>query len=66
MRKGTCMKKEKEHKKFDEKFVLRASVTLMAVFFLGVTLAMIFMPVPEGKGVQEPQRTVQRNTRYAP
>lgn len=64
MRKGTRMKKE--HKKFDEKFVLRASVTLMAVFFLGVTLAMIFMPGPEGKGVWEPRQTVQRNTRYAP
>lgn len=66
MRKGTCMKKEKEHKKFDEKFVLKASVTLMIVFFLGVTLAMLFLPGPEGSGVREPQRTVQRSTRYAP
>ena len=60
------MKKEKEYKEFDEKFVLKASVTLMIVFFLGVTLAMLFLPGPEGKGIQEPQRTVQRNTRYAP
>lgn len=60
------MKKEKEHKEFDEKFVLKASVTLMTVFLLGVTLAMLFLPGPEGKGGPEPQRTVQRNTRYAP
>lgn len=60
------MKKEKEYKKFDEKFVLRASVTLMAVFFLGVTLAMLFLPGPEGNGVREPRQTVQRSTRYAP
>lgn len=61
------MKKEKEYKEFDEKFVLKASVTLMIVFFLGVALAMIFMPGPEGNSVMEPQRTtVQRNTRYAP
>lgn len=61
------MKKEKERNGFDEKFVLRVSVTMMIVFFLGVTLAMLFLPGPEGKGVQEPQQTtVQRNTRYAP
>ena len=66
MRKGTLMKKEKEQTKFDEKFVLKASVTLMIVFFLGVTLTMLFLPEPEGSGVREPQRTVQRNTRYAP
>ena len=61
------MKKEKEYKEFDEKFVLKASVTLMIVFFLGVTLAMLFVPGPEEKGMQEPQRTtIQRNTRYAP
>ena len=61
------MKKEKEYKEFDEKFVLKASVTLMIVFFLGVTLAMLFVPGPEKTGIQEPQRTtVQRNTRYAP
>ena len=60
------MKKEKERNGFDEKFVLRASVTMMIVFFLGVTLAMLFLPGPEGKGGPEPQRTVQRSTRYAP
>lgn len=60
------MKKEKEQNGFDEKFVLKASVTLMIVFFLGIILAMIFLPEPEGNGVQEPQRTVQRSTRYAP
>lgn len=60
------MKKEKEQNGFDEKFVLKASVTLMIVFFLGVILAMLFTPGPEGSGVQEPRRTVQRNTRYAP
>jgi hypothetical protein len=38
----------------------------MAVFFLGVTLAMLFLSGSEGKGVQEPRQTVQRNTRYAP
>lgn len=60
------MKKEKEHKKFDEKFVLRTTVTLMIAFFLGVTLAMLFLPGPEGNGVREPRRTVQRTVRYAP
>lgn len=61
------MKKEKEQSGFDEKFVLKASVTMMIVFFLGVTLAMLFLPGPEGNGVTEPQQTtVQRNTRYAP
>lgn len=60
------MKKEKEHKKFDGKFVLRTTATLMVAFFLGVTLAMLFLPEPEGKGVTEPRRTVQRTVRYAP
>ena len=60
------MKKEKERNGFDEKFVLRASVTLMIVFFLGVTLTMLFLPGPEKTGMQEPRQTVQRNTRYAP
>jgi hypothetical protein len=60
------MKKEKERNGFDEKFVLKASVTLMIVFFLGVTLAMLFLPGPEEKGGPEPQQTVQRSTRYAP
>lgn len=60
------MKKEKERNGFDGKFVLRTTVTLMAVFFLGVTLAMLFLPGPERKGVQEPRQTVQRTVRYAP
>ena len=57
---------KKEQNEFDEKFVLRASVTLMIVFFLGVTMAMLFLPGPEKKGMPEPRQTVQRNTRYAP
>lgn len=60
------MKKEKEQNGFDGKFALRTTVTLMIIFFIGVILAMIFPPEPEGKCVQEPRRTVQRNTRYAP
>lgn len=60
------MKKEKERNGFDGKFVLRTTVTLMVAFFLGVILAMLFLPGPEGNGAQEPRRTVQRSTRYAP
>ena len=60
------MKKEKERNGFDGKFVLRTTVTLMVVFFLGVTLAMLFLPGPEGNDTQEPRQTVQRTVRYAP
>lgn len=55
---------EKDYKKFDEKFVLRTTIILMAVFLLGIVLAM-FQPVTlEEKDV--PMPALQRTTRYAP
>lgn len=52
---------EKDYKKFDEKFVLRMTIILMAIFLLGIVLAM-FQPVTPEKDIPAPQRT----TRYAP
>lgn len=52
---------EKDYKKFDKKFVLRTTIILMAIFLLGIVLAM-FRPITPEKDIP----ALQRTTRYAP